>query len=40
MRKMIAALSALALAMPVAAVPMEPAHAQSHYQGKSSKSRA
>lgn len=40
MRKIIAALSAFALAMPVAAVPMEPAYAQSHYKGKSSKSRA
>lgn len=36
MRRMIAALSAFALAMPVTAV-FEPAQAQSHYSGKSSK---
>jgi hypothetical protein len=40
MRKMIATLSAFALAMPVAAVPIAPASAQSHYKGKSTKSRA
>jgi len=39
MRKLIAAAAALALAMPVAAVPTAPAYAQSHYKGKSSKSR-
>jgi hypothetical protein len=39
MRKLIAATAALALAMPVAMVPTAPAQAQSHYKGKSSKSR-
>ena len=39
MRKLIAATAALALAMPVAVIPTAPAQAQSHYKGKSSKSR-
>ena len=39
MRKLIAAAAALALAMPVA-MPIEAAQAQSHYKGKSTKSRA